>query len=116
MNNINEINSLANMKLEYTYSTGDKVILSIGVKTLGFEWVGGQLDGLRIGDLEYDCKETRGSQFLLKWHNQSAKSYVTLLIDIKESRVYGSAIMYYQSDELFEIFDEARITQVSKLD
>lgn len=116
MTHSNKLNGLANTKLEYTYSTGDKVILSIGKETLSFEWIGGQLDGTKIGDLEYTCKGTRDGQFLLKWHNLNAKSYVTLLIDIKESKVFGSAIMYYQSDELFEIFDEASITQVSKLD
>jgi hypothetical protein len=108
--------SLENKTIEYTYTTGDKVILAIGIETLSFEWRGGQLDGTRIGDLLYTCKGTRDGQFLLKWHNLNAKSYVTLLIDIKENKVYGSAIMYYQSDELFEIFDEATITQISKLD
>ncbi|MDG1437984.1 MAG: hypothetical protein P8P98_03340 [Emcibacteraceae bacterium] len=116
MTQANDKHGLANKKLEYTYTTGDKVILNIGIETLRFEWIGGHLDGTRIGGLEYTCKGTREGQFLLKWHNLNAKSYVTLLIDIKEKKVYGSALVEYLSDKPFEIFDEAMITQVSKLD
>lgn len=110
-----EINSLTNKRLEYTYSTGEKVILKIGSKTLEFLWIGGELDGLKIDNLEYICTETRKGQFLLKWHNLIAKSYVTLLIDIQEMQLHGSAIMFYQSEEISEIFDRATITSISEL-
>ncbi len=109
------IHGLANTKIEYTYTSGDRVILAIGLTTLDFEWFGGHLDGTRIGGLDYICKETRQGQFLVKWHNLNANSFVTLLIDIKENKIYGSAIVEYLSDDPFEIFDEATITQFSKL-
>ncbi len=115
MANAYNTNDLANKKIEYTYTSGDKVILDIGIETLSFEWIGGQLDGTRIGDLDYVCKATREGQYLLKWHNMNAKSYVTLLIDLEEKRVYGSAIVEYLTAIPFEIFDEATITKVSKL-
>lgn len=108
-------NGLANKKLEYTYSTGEKVTLKIGPKTLEFSWEGGHLDGLKIDNLEYVCTETRKGQFLLKWHNLIAKSYVTLLIDTQEMQLHGSAIMFYQSEEISEIFDQATITDITDL-
>ncbi len=108
-------NGLANKKIEYTYSTGEKVILKIGPKTLEFLWIGGHLDDLKIDNLEYICTETRKGQFLLKWHNLIAKSYVTLLIDVQEMQLHGSAIMFYQSEEISEIFDQATITSISDL-
>jgi len=41
-------NGLANKKIEYTYSTGEKVILKIGPKTLEFFWIGAILTILRL--------------------------------------------------------------------
>lgn len=112
----NDNHGLANKKLEYTYSSGDSVILTIGAATLSFEWIGGHLDGTRIGDLNYICNETREGQFLINWHNKNAHSFVTLLIDLTDKKVYGSAIVEYLGDSPFEIFDEAMITKVSELD
>lgn len=110
-----DIQGVANKKIEYTYTTGDRVILSIGTATLSFEWLGGHLDGTKIEGLSYICNETREGQFLINWHNKNAHAFVTLLIDLEKSKVYGSAIVEYLGDEPFEIFDEAAITQVSKL-
>lgn len=115
MTQTNDTQSIANKKIEYTYTTGDRVILAIGPTTLSFEWLGGHLDGTKIDGLNYICNETREGQFLIKWHNQNAHSFVTLLIDLEKNKVYGSAIVEYLGDEPFEIFDEATITQVSKL-
>lgn len=116
MTQTGDINGLANKRVEYTYTTGDRVILSIGPATLSFTWIGGHLDGTRIEGLKYICNQTREGQFLINWHNQDAHSFVTLLIDLTEKKVYGSALVEYLGDSPFEIFDEAIITKVSKLD
>lgn len=111
----NDISDLTNMVLEYTYSTGDRVVLTIEQETLSFEWFGGQLDGTRIEGLVYQCKKTREKQFLINWHNTNAHSFVALLIDIEEKRVYGAALVEYLGDSPLEIFDEAIITNISDL-
>jgi hypothetical protein len=51
----------------------------------------------------------------MKSNNLIAKSYVTLLIDVQEMQLHGSAIMFYQSEEISEIFDQATITSISDL-
>ncbi len=112
---VNDIHGLANKVLKYTYTSGDSVVLTIEPASLSFAWFGGQLDGTRIEGLNYICKETREAQFLINWHNKNANSFVTLLIDLEEKKVYGSAIVEYLSDNPFEIFDEANITQLSEL-
>lgn len=116
MNNVSEINTLANMKLEYTYSTGERVILSIGEETLGFEWIGGEMDGLKIADLKYRCMTARDGQFIINWHNPNMHSFVTLLIDLETRKLNGSAIIGYTDDAPAEIFHEAEITNVSALE
>ncbi len=104
---------LAGKTLEYTYENGAQIVLEVGEETLGFEWSGGDLDGIKIGGLRYKCQSMRDGQYMVSWHNTDAKSFATIVIDLLDKKVHGSALIFYGAPEEQELFEEAVITGVT---
>ncbi len=105
---------LAGKTVEYTYDNGVSIVLEIGAERLGFEWSGGELDGTKIGGIPYKCQMMRAGQYMVNWHNTDAKSFATIVIDLEERKVHGSALIFYGAQEEQELFEEAVITGVTE--
>ena len=53
--------------------------------------------------------------YFLNWHNKEVGSFPTLYIDIPGQRIFGSALIWYKSEEeMVELFDSAVITRVER--
>lgn len=99
-------------------------------KTLSWEYGGGRHYELRLADgmltyrrtngtearewrshVPYNAHKIRDGQYMIGWHEVDISNYVTLLIDIKESKLYSSALL---DDYDLIHFEQARIIRVSE--
>ena len=81
-----------------------------------FEFLNGPMAGTKHEDLAYLSRKLDEEVFFVRWHNKDAGSYVTLYVDLPRSRVFGSALIWYSSDDPVDLFDSAVISRVSRDD
>ena len=110
----NTTNTLAGTKLEYTYEDGGAVILSLQENTLGYEWISGPFKGtVREGRL-YQSRLIGENIHLVNWHDAENAGFATLVIDLDAKKVFGTALVNYRDQEPVALFDEAKISRVSR--
>ena len=104
------------LELQYRYEDGGEVVLAFHDGCLRFEFLNGPLAGTKHADLPYLARSLDDDVYLVRWHNKDAGSYVTLYIDLPRNRLFGSALIWYSSEEPVELFDAAVISRVSRED
>lgn len=107
---------LDGIELQYVYEDGGEVVLAFYDGYVRFEFLNGPMAGTRHDDLAYLSRELDDQVYLVRWHNKDVSSYVTLYIDFPRSRVFGSALIWYSSDDPVDLFDAAVISRVSRED
>ncbi len=107
---------LDGVELQYKYEDGGEVVLAFYDGCVRFEFLNGPLAGTKHEDLTYLSRELDEKVYFVRWHNKDVGSYVTLYIDLPRSRVFGSALIWYSSDEPVDLFDAAVISRVSHED
>jgi phenolic acid decarboxylase len=104
----------ANVELEYTYPSAGTVVLTIGQGTLGYRWLTGQSAGTEVVDRLYKSRKVADDVFIVSWHNVEQSDFVSLVIDLKEMVVHGSALAAYGTENEFFFFDKAEIQRVDR--
>jgi hypothetical protein len=104
---------LDGVELQYTYEDGGEVVLCFYNGRVRFEFLNGPMEGTKHDDLAYLSRELDERVYLVRWHNRDVGSYVTLYIDLPRRRVFGSALIWYASDDPIDLFDAAVISRVS---
>ncbi|GAB5415755.1 MAG: hypothetical protein Cons2KO_33580 [Congregibacter sp.] len=104
------------LELQYTYEDGGEVVLGFHDGCVRFEFLNGPLAGTKHADLPYLARSLDEDVYFVRWHNKDAGSYVTLYIDLPGDRLFGSALIWYSSDEPVDLFDAAFISRVSRED
>ena len=110
----NAANTLAGTELEYTYEDGGTVILALQESTLGYEWTSGPFKGTVREGRAYQSRSIGQNIYLVNWHDAENAGFATLLIDLDAEKVFGTALVNYRDQEPIALFDEAKITKVSK--
>ncbi len=105
---------LDGVELQYMYEDGGEVVLAFYDGYVRFEFLNGPLAGTKHEDLAYLSRELDEQVYFVRWHNRDVGSYVTLYIDFPRSRVFGSALIWYSSDNPVDLFDAAVISRVSR--
>ena len=98
-------------EFQYTYEDGSEVVLTFYDGLVKFEFLQGPLAGQADQDLPYRSRVIDDQVYFIDWHNEPVGSFVTLYIDVPRSRLFGSALIWYNSDEPVELFDAAVITR-----
>lgn len=104
--------ALDGTELQYTYEDGGEVVLTFYEGQLKFAFLNGPLAGTTHDDLAYRCRELDDGIYFLRWHNTEVNSFVTLHVDLPRRRVFGSALIWYGTENETELFDAAVITDV----
>lgn len=105
---------LDGVELQYTYEDGGEVVLAFREGLVSFEFLNGPMEGTRHDNLPYLSRELDEQVFFVRWHNKEVDSYVTLYVDLPRQRVFGSALIWYSSDNPVDLFDAAVITRISR--
>ena len=108
--------ALSNIELEYTYSDGGAVVLTIGDGILGYRWIAGPSAGYEVTERRYRSRKIATEMYLVNWHDSENSDYVNLVIDLNEMVVHGSALAAYDSETPFAFFDIAKIARVESVD
>jgi hypothetical protein len=89
--------------IEYSYSSGRKYRLKFYDDRVTFE----QLNNPKAHKitLEYLCREIGEQQFLVHWLAPGYTGHVALIIDFKQNKIFGSALMPGN----YQLFDVATI-------
>jgi phenolic acid decarboxylase len=108
---INNSGHLDGSEFQYTYEDGSEVVLTFYDGLVKFEFLQGPLAGETDRDIPYRSRLIDDQVYFIDWHNEPVGSFVTLYIDVPRSRLFGSALIWYNSDESIELFDAAVITR-----
>ena len=103
-------------EFQYTYEDGSEVVLTFYDGLVKFEFLQGPLAGEKDQDLPYRSRVIDEKVYFIDWHNKAVGSFVTLHIDVPRSRLFGSALIWYNSDKPIELFDAAVITRADLRD
>ena len=90
--------ALSQIELEYTYSDGGAVILTIKEK-LSYRWTAGPFKGAAVSDRIYKSRKIDDEMYLVNWHDTENKTFVSLIIDLKNKKLFGSALIKYGTEE-----------------
>ena len=101
-------------EFQYTYEDGGEVILTLYDGMVKFVWIQGPMKGNKAQDLPYRSRMIDDDVYFLNWHNKELGAFPTLYIDIPGKRIFGSALIWYRSEEVVELFDSAVITRVER--
>ncbi|MEM8766089.1 MAG: hypothetical protein AAGE43_01495 [Pseudomonadota bacterium] len=102
-------------EFQYTYEDGGEVILTLYDGLVEFEWIQGPMKGAKGQGLPYRSRLIDEDVYFLNWHNKENGNYPTLYIDIPGKRIFGSAVIGYNSEaETVDLFDSAVITRVER--
>jgi hypothetical protein len=100
-------------EFQYTYEDGSEVVLTFYDGLVKFEFLQGPLAGETDQDLPYRSRVIDDQVYFIDWHNEPVGSFVTLYIDVPRSRIFGSALIWYNSEKPVELFDAAVITRAN---
>lgn len=98
-------------EFQYTYEDGSEVVLTFYGGKVKFEFLQGPLAGETDQDIPYRSRAIDDQVYFIDWHNEAVGSFVTLYIDVPRSRIFGSALIWYKSEQPVELFDAAVITR-----
>lgn len=106
--------ALSQIELEYTYSDGGTVVLTIKEK-LSYRWTAGSFKGVAVSDRIYKSRRIGDEMYLVNWHDTENKNFVNVIIDLKNQKVYGSGLIAYGTENETSGFDEAKINRTTWL-
>ena len=106
--------ALSQIELEYTYSDGGNVVLTIKEK-LSYRWTEGPFKGAAVSDRIYKSRKIGDEMYLVNWHDKENKNFTSLIIDLKNKKLFGSALGKYCTEDETPIFDEATIKRTTWL-
>jgi uncharacterized secreted protein with C-terminal beta-propeller domain len=109
-----EDQALSQIELEYTYSDGGTVVLTMNEK-LSYRWTAGSFKGVAVSDRIYRSRRIGDEMYLVNWHDKENKNFVSLIIDLKNQKVYGSGLIAYETENETSGFDEATINRTTWL-
>ena len=85
--------------LKYTYAELGTVIVEFYDGLTKFEWIEGPLCGQAAKDFPYLARKFMDQQYIANWHEPDAHAFVTLIIDLQNSRVYSSVLASYSTED-----------------
>ncbi len=103
-------------EFQYTYEDGSEVVLTFYDGFVRFKFLQGPLAGETDQDIPYRSRQIDDQVYFIGWHNEPVGSFVTLYLDVPRARLFGSALVWYNSDEPVDLFDAAVITRAELRD
>ena len=82
---------------------------------LSYRWTEGQFKGAAVSDRIYKSRKIRDEMYLVNWHDKENKNFTSLIIDLKNKKLFGSALGRYGTEDEMTIFDEATIKRTTWL-
>jgi hypothetical protein len=107
--------ALSDVELNYTYSDGGAVIVTIKNGKLGYRWTAGIFKGVEVTGRTYFSRKLADSMYLVSWHDAENKNFVTLVFDLNRMIEYGAGLLSYSKPDESAHFDEAKINSVKWL-
>ncbi len=98
-------------EIEYTYPDEGAVVVTFYEGLVKFNWIAGPASGEKGGGHAYRARKISDDEYFVNWHELDTHDFVTLLINFKTKKVYGSALL--AKDESV-IFDEAKIQRFKR--
>ena len=95
----------------YEYDNGGKVKGEFKDDSYYFEWTDGPYKGIK-GKVNYKIIKVSRKRFVISFLVKEHASLVTLYIDFKKKKLYGSAFIE-KKEKYFQSLEEAKITDLN---
>ena len=111
---INAQHVLDGTRFEYFYQGGGGLQIAFADGQLQYEWISGPRKGNNAKEIPYQSREIGEDVYLVNWHEKDKPDFVTLIIDLKQNRLYSSAILRYGTSKEMIHFKESTIKHVKR--
>ena len=111
---LNAEHLLDGMNFQYFYDAGGGLKIAFAEGKLQYEWISGPRKGTHAENIPYQSRKIGDEVYLINWHQPDKPDFVSLVIDLKEKRLYSSAILRYGTGNEMIHFKEAAIKNIKK--
>jgi len=105
---------LDGMSFEYFYQAGGGLKIAFAEGKLQYEWISGARKGNQAANIPYQSRKIGDEVYLVNWHQPDKPDFVSLVIDLKQNRLYSSAILRYGTGNEMIHFKEATIKNLNR--
>lgn len=105
---------LDGIRFQYFYNEGGGLEIRFAEGTLQYKWISGPRKGNHAENIPYQSRRIGEELFLVNWHQPDRPDFVSLVINLKELRLYSSAILRCGSENEMIHFKEAQIKNVKR--
>jgi hypothetical protein len=78
---------------DYFYKAGGGLKIAFAEGKLQYEWISGPRKGNHAENIPYQSRRIGNEVYLVNWHQPDKPDFVSLVIDLKQNRLYSSAIL-----------------------
>ena len=111
---LNAPHLLDGVSFDYFYKGGGGLNIAFAKGELAFEWIKGPRKGNKAGNIPYQSRLIGDDMYLVNWHQPDKPDFVSLIVNLKDKKLYSSAILRYASKNEMIHFKEAGIKNLKR--
>ena len=111
---INADHLLDGTKFEYFYKAGGGLKIAFANGVVGYEWIKGPRKGNKGNDIPYQSRKIGDELYVVNWQEKHKPDFTSLIINLKNKKMYSSAILRYGTEKEMIHFKEAEIKNIQR--